>query len=60
MHVLFHAYCNFHFANDEWFLAWGGTFSVKFGIYMRQMTIFKGVIRSFSNLFLSPYFYLIF
>jgi hypothetical protein len=37
-----------------------GTFNVKFGIYMRQMTIFKGVLDNCSTHFLSPYYYLIF
>jgi hypothetical protein len=40
-----------------------GTLSVKFGIYMHQMTIFKGaggVLDNCPTYFLSPYYYLIF
>jgi hypothetical protein len=36
-----------------------GTFSVKFGIFVRQTTIFRGVLDNCPNHFLSPYYYLI-
>jgi hypothetical protein len=36
-----------------------GTLNVKFGIYVRQMTIFKGVLNDHLTHFLSPYYYLI-
>ncbi len=38
----------------------GGGGGGEFGIYVRQTTIFKGGIRLFFNLFLSPYYYPIF
>jgi hypothetical protein len=38
----------------------GGTLSVKFRIYVCQTSIFREGIRLLSNLFLSPYYYLIF
>jgi hypothetical protein len=38
----------------------GGTLSVKFKIYMRQMTIFGGILNHCSTYFLSLYYYLIF
>jgi hypothetical protein len=34
--------------------------NVKFGIYVRQMNIFRGVLDNCSTYFLSPYYYLIF
>jgi hypothetical protein len=36
-----------------------GTISVKFGIYMRQTTIFRGVLNNCPYYFLSPYYCLI-
>jgi hypothetical protein len=36
----------FHFANDECDFWPRGTLSVKFGIYVHQMTIFRGVMHS--------------
>jgi hypothetical protein len=38
---------------------WASTFSVKFGIYMYQVTIFRGVLGNCPTYFLSPYYYLI-
>jgi hypothetical protein len=35
----------------------GGIFSVKFGIYMHQTTIFKRVLNNCSTYFVSPYYY---
>jgi hypothetical protein len=38
----------------------GETLSVKFGIYVRQTTIFKRVLDNCATNFLSPYYYLFF
>jgi hypothetical protein len=37
-----------------------GTLNEKFGIYMRQRTIFKAVLNNYPTYFLSPYYYLVF
>jgi hypothetical protein len=49
------------FSNDEitFVLRGGATFSVKFGIYMHQTTIFRGLLGNCPIYFLSPYYYLI-
>jgi hypothetical protein len=36
----------------------GGTFNVKFGIYVHQTTILRGVLNNCSTYFLSPCYYL--
>jgi len=43
--------------NQIWLLR--GTLNIKFGIYMRQTIILKGVLNNCSTHFLSPYYYLI-
>jgi hypothetical protein len=37
-----------------------GTFSEKFGIYVHEMNIFRGVLDNYPTYFSSPYYYLIF
>jgi hypothetical protein len=39
------------------YLGGGGTFNVIFGIYVCQMTIFRGVLDNCPTYFLSPYYF---
>ena len=41
------------------FIRSSGALSEKFGIYVHQTTIFRGVLNNYPTCFLSPYYYLI-